>query len=197
MRSSCVTFWLSTPLLVLGLGLGAGCGSDDKGKTTCQSICQLQADCYAVCDYPEEPECDPQALYVEEYARCLEACDTAVVTRGAECVAAAEAQLPCMQQSQCGQVQQGTCATAEMRYYELCHQEPGAWVCGYFCDELEGGCLPWELFGYRGTDCEATCKTAVLDADCREAHYAFDACTEAWPTPAPSSTRAAPPRPPP
>jgi hypothetical protein len=174
--------WPSFGYLALGIFAvslaTSACGSDNQGQGACQRICQFQAECYSVCDYPGEPDCDPEALYLEEYSRCLEACDGALTTRGAECQAAAGTQAKCLEQSSCGDTQTGDCASAEMRYHELCFNQPGDWVCVRFCEELEAGCLPWERFGFRGADCEATCKTGALAPECREAHYAFDACTE-------------------
>lgn len=158
-------------LLVVPLLHQPGCAPGDN----CERICDWETACYGVCDFVEDPECDPEETAQDYREACLDACHGGTVD-GRDC-GGAEQWVDCLDRMACGEQPTTACEVAEMRYHEVCLGIPGDRVCDYFCTEIENGCTAWEEFGYRGHDCVATCAGAAQDPDCREAHYAYDACS--------------------
>ncbi len=142
----------------------------------CKSLCAVEAECGKSCDYNEEPGCDEQKNYDFIYADCLGKCIAGEPKVNGACPEAALQYALSQQGKSCEAVFGDACAYEQRRYNELCVTEPGDWVCFHFCSALEVGCLPYELVGFRGGDCDKACMEQAKDLQCLEAHYQLDEC---------------------
>lgn len=167
-------------LLLLALApLAPGCDLEaDAPASPCPTLCRATAECDRFCDPVEEPGCDPDRKYREALARCMNTCQPAFETRSETCPVVAGRYAECVDGRSCGD-QSSACGLEQLRYHEVCLDEPGSLVCPQFCAEIATGCLPFEWFGMRSPACEATCGMGALDPSCREAHYALATCGEA------------------
>ncbi len=167
--------------MVTGL---ASCSSQSEGsggpehEASCKSICQFHAECEKTCFLDEEPDCDEQKNYDFIFGQCQPACSAGEPLLGGACAGAAAMLATCFEGKSCSAGLGDACRIDDMRYRELCLEKPGEHVCRNFSVELEIGCLPYGLFGFRGTGCEEACKASAADLECLEAHYALDECTE-------------------
>ncbi len=176
-RSGCL--WVLS--MLVGLVACGGCSSrktDDGHEASCESVCHFHAECEKTCFLDEEPDCSEQENYDLIYSQCMAGCTHGATRLDGACTDAAGALAECLDGRSCADGLGDGCRIEEMRYRELCLDQPGQYVCRSFCVELQVGCLPYSLFGFRGDGCEEACKTSAADLGCLEAHYALDQCTE-------------------
>jgi hypothetical protein len=162
-----------------GLWLGAilamlvACEDDE-----CERLCDDRAECGGnTCD-PDpsvDSDCDPEAERNWARRDCLFDCHGGE-DRGQACAKATSEVSACFVEHSCGR-QEEACESEDTRYYDLCVAErPGQTSCRFVCDDLERGCFPSELFGFRGHDCEEGCLDAARDGACIEAVMEFAMC---------------------
>lgn len=151
-------------------------------EDTCGKLCEYKATCLKTCDYVEEPDCNEEENYQTQLQLCLEACVPGESRLEGACTSAAELLSNCLEGRSCGDGLGEACRIEEIRYLELCVAQPGTYVCYDFCTELEAGCTPYTLFGFRGPGCQEACEGSAGQLDCLEAHYELDRCTQgvAW-----------------
>jgi hypothetical protein len=155
----------------------SGPANEGSHEASCDSICRFHAECEKMCFPDEDPECDEQENYDAIYGNCNPECLQSESLLDGACADAAVTLAGCFEGRSCEAGLGEACRIEDMRYHELCLEQPGEYVCRNFCVELQMGCIPYELFGFRGDGCEEACKASAADLACLEAHYAFDQCT--------------------
>ena len=153
--------------------VSAGCSND------CETLCEDVTDCRSYCD-PGVEDCSDkgaeEAAREADYEDCVSECEDAAEDKGERCEEAISILGDCQVRHTCGGGY-SHCGGETTRYYDECFVEQAATTtCGFLCDQLEYGCLPHEVFGYRGPDCREVCIAAAKKESCAEALYAFDDC---------------------
>lgn len=153
-----------------------GCGRGGSSEASCDLLCSDIADCFADCDFEEEPDCDEREEYERIKTRCMSQCEPGVEGRGDVCEEAMVDYARCVDAFSCYIQESVECQAEERRYAEHCTGVPGGRVCGEFCTELAIGCFSYTEIGFRGPGCEGQCFEQAQDLSCLEAHYDVADC---------------------
>lgn len=150
----------------------AGCSND------CEELCRDVTDCRSYCDPGVETCDDPEEemkAREADFDHCVSECEGSADEKGERCEEAISIYRDCVVRHSCGG--NNYCYGEETRYSDSCFADTaGSSSCSHVCDQLEFGCYPYELFGYRGPDCEDVCTEAAKKGSCSEALFELQEC---------------------